>query len=134
MRGRLPVGPAKIRRPLRLALLAAALASAAGHAAARAAEEARPEARVPGVESQVLVTGMSLVVSRADEGDLVLDARRATLHPETNTAELHDATLRALRPDRSLGFDVEFAHGELDLSSNDFLAEGDVHGRTGDGQ
>jgi len=89
---------------------------------------------VPGVESEVHVTGMTLVLSREAEGDLVLEARRATLHPETNVAELHEATVRASdgRPGR--GFDVHCDRGELDLTSNDFLAEGRVHGSTADGQ
>ena len=134
MRTRDPVGPARIPRLAPGALLAALLVGAAGFSAARAAYEAESKGRVRGVESEVLVSGMSLVVSREDDGDLLLDARQATLHPETNTAELRDATLRVLRPDRSLAFDVAFVRGELDLASNDFLAEGEVHGRTGDGQ
>jgi LPS export ABC transporter protein LptC len=63
---------------------------------------------------------------------MVLEARRATLHPATNLAELHEATLRAT--DGSRGFDVHCDRGELDLTSNDFLAEGNVHGSTADGQ
>ncbi len=96
-----------------------------------AAAEVAP--RVPGVESEVQVTGMTFVVSRAGQGDLVLEARRATLHPETNLAELHEAQVRASDGERR-GFDVHCDRGELDLTSNDFLAEGNVHGSTADGQ
>jgi len=111
--------------------LAAAARSAPEPAAAPAPVVATPP-RVPGVDSEVHVTGMTFVVSRADEGDMVLEARTATLHPATNLAELHEAKLRATNGSR--GFDVHCDRGELDLNSNDFLAEGNVHGSTVDGQ
>lgn len=90
--------------------------------------------RVPGVESEVHVTGMTFVVSRPGQRDLVLEARRATLHPESNKAELFDAKVRATEGPRGREFDVYCDRGELDLVSNDFLAEGNVHGSTADGQ
>jgi len=100
-----------------------------------AGEEAKPAAsRVPGVEAEVHVTGMTFVVSRPGQRDLVLEARRATLRPDANMAELFDATVRTLEGSRGRQFDVTCDRGELDLVSNDFLAEGNVHGSTADGQ
>jgi LPS export ABC transporter protein LptC len=102
----------------------------------RAAEPdaAAPAPRVPGVEAEVYVTGMTFVVSRRGQRDLVLEARRATLRPETNKAELFDATVRATEASQRRQFNVTCDRGELDLVSNDFLAEGNVHGSTADGQ
>jgi len=77
---------------------------------------------------------MTFVVSLQGQRDLVLEARRATLHPETNKAELFDAKVRAAEGPRGRQFDVYCDRGELDLFSNDFLAEGNVHGSTAEGQ
>jgi LPS export ABC transporter protein LptC len=127
------------RRPGTLARRACALGLAGCGVAmlaapgAPAADAAAPTRRVPGVESEVHVTGMTFVVSREGEGELVLEARRATLYPESNLAELHDALVRSSDGPRG-GFDVHCDRGELDLTSNDFLAEGDVHGSTAGGQ
>jgi LPS export ABC transporter protein LptC len=121
-------------RALGAAALLAALPGAPTSAAAGAPEAARATTRVPGVESEVHVTGMTFVVSRAGEGDLVLESPRATLHPETNLAVLHQARVRGSHGASGRGFDVRCRRGELDLASNDFLAEGDVHGTTADGQ
>ena len=68
------------------AALAIGWVAAAGAALADTASESGP--RVPGVASEVYVTGMTFVVSRPGQRDLVLEAPRATLHPETNKAEL----------------------------------------------
>jgi LPS export ABC transporter protein LptC len=114
------------------ALAACALAALSG--AEAGAAESSTASRVPGVESEVHVTGMTFVVSRQGEGELVLEAREATLHPESNFAELRDAQVRARDPERGRGFEVRCDRGEVDLTTNDFLAEGDVRGSTGSGQ
>jgi LPS export ABC transporter protein LptC len=114
------------------AALAIGWVAAAGAALADAASEPGPQ--VPGVASEVYVTGMTFVVSRPGQRDLVLEAPRATLHPETNKAELFEAIARAGEGPRGREFDVYCDRGELDLVSNDFLAEGNVHGSTADGQ
>jgi LPS export ABC transporter protein LptC len=124
--------PSSRLRSARLA--AAACASVFAFAAPLRAAGAEPAPRVPGVDSDVHVTGMTFVASRADDGDLVLEARRATLHPERNVAELHEAQLRASEGPGGRAFDVHCDRGELDLTSNDFLAEGNVHGSTAGGQ
>jgi len=77
---------------------------------------------------------MTFAVSRQGQRDLVLEARRATLRPEANLAELFDAKVSATEGPRGRQFDVYCDRGELDLDSNDFLAEGNVHGSTAEGQ
>ena len=99
-----------------------------------AAEDATTARRVPGVESEVHVTGMTLVVSRPGQRDLVLEARRATLRPESDRAEVFEAEVQATADSGDRAFDVTCDRGELDLTSNDFLAEGNVHGSTAAGQ
>jgi LPS export ABC transporter protein LptC len=133
----LRVQPMRFRPPTRRAGLAAvASVWVACAAPSRAAEQESGASapRVPGVEAEVHVTGMTFVVSRRGQRDLVLEARRGTLRPETNKAELFDAKVRSVDgPDRTQ-FDVTCDRGELDLVSNDFLAEGNVHGSTAGGQ
>ena len=122
---------ARSRRGALVALVGAGIA----WGPAGATEPAPPsEPRVPGVASEVQVTDMTFVVSRPGQRDLVLEARRATLHPESNKAELFDAKVRTVEGTRGREFDVYCDRGELDLLSNDFLAEGNVHGSTAEGQ
>ena len=124
------------RRAHRIALALALLGWSASASANPAVAAPSPpvETRVPGVESEVHVTGMTFVVSRPGERDLVLEARRATLRPESDRAELFEAKLRTAGAAKGREFDVTCDRGELDLATNDFLAEGNVHGNTADGQ
>jgi LPS export ABC transporter protein LptC len=115
-------------------VLLLALFAAGASKAAAPVEPVDPPAKVPAVESEIYVTGMTFVVSRPGESDLVLESRRATLYPEANLAVLYEARVRGREGPSAHGFDVRCRRGELDLSSNDFLAEGDVHGSTADGQ
>ena len=130
---RLASRPAHRARWAGLATLAIAWAAFAAPNRAPAEEPPPAPPRVPGVDSEVYVTGMTFAVSRQGRSDLVLEARRATLRPEANKAELFDATVTASEK-RSRQFDVNCDRGELDLVSNDFLAEGNVHGSTAEGQ
>jgi LPS export ABC transporter protein LptC len=121
----------------RAGVLALLLVAGSGVASANGAADPQPAAagpRVPGVESEVYVTGMTFVASRPDRRDFVLEARRATLRPESNVAELFDAKARVTEGTRGRAFDVYCDRGELDLTSNDFLAEGNVHGSSAEGQ
>lgn len=80
------------------------------------------------------VTGMTFVGSRGSVNELVLHAQRAELRPETNLAVLQDVRVSAQDGASKRSFDVRCDRGELDVEKNDFLAEGDVHGTTGEGQ
>jgi LPS export ABC transporter protein LptC len=86
------------------------------------------------LHSELHVTGMTFVSSRGSASELVLVAQRAELQPETNLAKLDDVQVTATDPDRARSFDMRCDRGELDVETNDFLAEGDVQGSTGDGQ
>lgn len=84
--------------------------------------------------SKLHVTGMTFVSSRGSANELVLVAQHAELRPDTNLAVLDDVQVSALDPDQARSFDVRCDRGELDVETNDFLAEGDVRGTTGEGQ
>ena len=84
--------------------------------------------------STLHVTGMTFVSSRGSASELVLVAERAELSPDTNIAKLDVVHMTALDPDQSRAFDVRCDRGELNVDTNDFYAEGDVHGTTGEGQ
>jgi len=114
--------------PQRLRLAATALLSACALASLGA--DAPPNR----FTSSLRVTGMTFVGSRGSVNELVLHAQRAELHPETNLAVLEDVHASALDAEAERSFDVRCDRGELDVETNDFLAEGDVRGTTGDGQ
>lgn len=94
--------------------------------AARAAE--------PATRADVALQGMTFVSSRAGARDVVVEARRATLQPETNVALLEDVhTIFEGRPGAP-GFELHCDRGELRTTTNDFTASGNVRGRTSDGR
>ena len=80
------------------------------------------------------VTGMTFVGSRAGEREVLLRSRVAWLRPETNLAELRDVSAVVSEPERGRSFAMTCDRVELDIETNDFLAEGLVRGETGDGQ
>jgi len=80
------------------------------------------------------VTGMTYVGSRGSSNELVLHAERAEYHPETNLAVLEDVRMSATDVAEKRSFEMHCERGELDVEKNDFLAEGDVRGSTGEGQ
>jgi LPS export ABC transporter protein LptC len=80
------------------------------------------------------VTGMTFVGSRGSLNELVLHAQRAELRPETQLAVLEDVKVSAQGEGSKRSFDVSCERGELDVEKNDFFAEGNVHGTTGQGQ
>jgi LPS export ABC transporter protein LptC len=84
--------------------------------------------------STLKVTGMTFVGSRGSTNELVLRAKRAELRPETNIAVLEDVEVNAMDDSDKRSFDVRCERGELDVKTNDFFAEGNVHGSTRDGQ
>ena len=83
--------------------------------------------------SELHVTGMTFVSSRGSTSELVLVADNAELRPDTSLALLKEVHVSAMDPDQSRSFDMRCDRGELDVETNDFLAEGDVRGTTGEG-
>jgi LPS export ABC transporter protein LptC len=110
-------------RPLATALLGVCALGSLGADA--------PQSRI---SSTLRVTGMTFVGSRGSVNELVLHAQRGELRPETNLAVLEDVQVSGLDADSERSFDVRCQRGELDVEKNNFLAEGDVHGTTGEGQ
>ena len=90
------------------------------------------------LDAELRITGMTFVGSRNDVSEFVLRADRAIFKPETNLAELEEMEVTSTdgvdASDARRSFSVRCDRGELNVETNDFLAEGDVHGTTGDGR
>jgi LPS export ABC transporter protein LptC len=80
------------------------------------------------------ITGMTFVGSRGVESELVVRARTALFHPDSNLADLDD--VRATVSDETKGesFSMSCDTAALNVETNDFTATGNVRGVTGDGQ
>lgn len=87
------------------------------------------------VDSPVLrVTGMTFVGSRGGLRELVLRARSAVFRPDQGLAELEGVSAEVSEGEGGRSFSMTCRRAELDVDSNDFLAEGEVEGETGDGR
>jgi LPS export ABC transporter protein LptC len=113
-------------------LLAGALLCLPGFAFGERAQGGPQDPVLPGAEAHL--DGMTLVVSRAGERELLIEAQRASLHPETHLAVLEG--VRSVFEGRpgTPGFEMTCDRGELTTNTNDFLATGHVQGRTADGR
>ncbi len=115
--------------PQRLVLATAlvALVAALGGWPARAdAEEGEP--------TTLRVRGMTFVGSRGAQSELVLRADRATFVPDTDVAKLEEVRATVADEEKGRSFEMTCDRGELNVETNDFLAEGRVRGVTEDGQ
>jgi LPS export ABC transporter protein LptC len=94
-----------------------------------------PSGGAGATESPALrVTGMTFVGSRGSLRELVLRARNATFRPELGIAELEDVSAEVSEGEGGRSFSMTCRRAELNVETNDFLAEGDVKGATGDGR
>jgi len=82
----------------------------------------------------MVMRGLTFVSSRGGERDLVLRADRARLDPGSNVAHLERVESSVDPQEGSPGFEMTCDEGDLFLSTNDFLAKGNVHGKTADGR
>jgi LPS export ABC transporter protein LptC len=123
--------PSRLVRAAAIAVLAATGAPASGADDVQAATEVFRK-----LEAELRVSDMTFVGGRGDAGQFVLRARRATFHPDTQRATLEDVQIVSTEHQAEIGpgFEVSCERGELDIATNDFLAEGDVRGTTGDGR
>lgn len=80
------------------------------------------------------IGGMTFVGSRDPSGELVLHSERAIFHPDTDLAELEQVEAVWTDPAKGERFTVTCDRAELDVDTNDFVARGNVHGETADGQ
>lgn len=85
-------------------------------------------------EPVLRVTGMTFVGSKEPSAELVLHSERAIFYPDTDMAELE--VVEAVFSDAEQGdrFTLTCDRAELDVETNDFVAEGNVRGSTADGQ
>ena len=86
-------------------------------------------------ESPVLrISGMTFVGSRGALRELVVRSRNATFRPQQDIAELEDVTAEVSEGEGGRSFSMTCQRAELNLETQDFLAEGEVEGTTGDGR
>jgi LPS export ABC transporter protein LptC len=116
-------------------LLLVAVVGLIGAASARGDEGVdSPVAVFSDLDAELRVTGMTFVASGEKVNEFVLRARRAFFMPDTNIAKLENVRIMAADEEAGSSFEVSCTRGELDVETNDFLAEGDVRGTTGDGR
>ncbi|HME72451.1 MAG TPA: LPS export ABC transporter periplasmic protein LptC [Myxococcota bacterium] len=82
----------------------------------------------------MVIRGLTFVASRGAERDLVLRAERARLDPGSNVAHLERVESSVDPQEGAPGFEMTCDEGDLFLATNDFLAKGNVHGKTADGR
>ena len=83
---------------------------------------------------ELFVTGMTFVGSRGSENEVVLRSREAVFRPQAQLAELVEVHAEVTIQDQGQSFTMSCDRAELNLATNDFIARGNVHGETGDGQ
>jgi LPS export ABC transporter protein LptC len=106
---------------------------------AGAAEQKAPTPPAPpaaaSAEAPVLhVTGMTFVGSRDSAREILVRSERAKFHTDTKVAELEGVRAEVSEGGDNKRFSMTCERAELDLQKNDFRAEGNVEGRTDEGQ
>jgi LPS export ABC transporter protein LptC len=109
---------------IQVILLGSALALGPGFASARTVASS----------SLLHVTGMTFVGSRGSVREVVLRSRRAIFRPEERVADLREVNALVTEDSDGRSFSMTCDRAELNIETNDFTAEGDVQGETGDGQ
>lgn len=74
------------------------------------------------------VRGMTFVASEGSSNEILLRAEHALFYPDHDVAELTEVEVEVAPGDDRLGFVMRCDRGQLNLSSQDFLAEGNVVG------
>lgn len=74
------------------------------------------------------VRGMTFVASEGSSNVILLRAEHALFYPDHDVAELTEVEVEVAPGDDRLGFVMRCDRGQLNLSSQDFLAEGNVVG------
>ena len=126
--------PVHRRRPWGVGVATAGWLAVLGVPAAHANEVRDATEVLARLDAALRVTGMTYVGSRGELREFVLRAEQASFQPETRRAALEGVRVVATDEDDSRNFEVTCRRGELDIETNDFLAEGDVRGTTGDGR
>ena len=84
--------------------------------------------------SVLRLTGITFVGSRGAEREVVLRSRRAVFRTADRTASLEGVNALVTEEGEGRSFTMTCERAELNVETNDFSAEGDVQGETGDGQ
>ena len=78
---------------------------------------------------QVLnVLGMTFVSSEGSSNEIILRADRARFYPEREVADLEQVDVEVTPGGGRIGFEMRCDRGQLNLATQDFLAEGHVVG------
>ena len=78
---------------------------------------------------QVLnVRGMTFVASEGSANEILLRAESARFYPEPQVADLERVEVEVASGDGRVGFEMQCDRGQLNLTTQDFLAEGHVVG------
>lgn len=78
---------------------------------------------------QVLhVRGMTFVASEGSSNEILLRAERARFYPDRQVADLERVEVRVAPGNDRVGFEMQCDEGQLNLSTQDFLATGHVIG------
>jgi LPS export ABC transporter protein LptC len=84
---------------------------------------------VDGDAGQILkLRGMTFVASEGSANEIVLRSERAEFYPDHDVADLEAVTVEVAPGDGRVGFEMRCDRGRLNLSSQDFVAEGHVVG------
>lgn len=92
------------------------------------------ERREAPAETVLHLRGMTYVASKGEVNEVVLDADRARILPEQDVAHLEQVRANLSAVDGGGALSLVCERGTFEMSSGDFLAEGNVRGTTGDGR
>ena len=96
---------------------------------------ASPVAPALAADAPILrVTGMTFVGSRGALRELVLRSQTAVFRPDQSIAELEGVSAEVSEGEGGRSFSMTCRRAELNVDTQDFLAEGEVEGETGDGR
>lgn len=76
----------------------------------------------------LLVRGMTFIASEGSTNDILLRAERARFYPDRRVAELEQVEVEVASGEDRIGFEMRCDQGQLNLATQDFLAEGHVVG------
>ncbi len=74
------------------------------------------------------VRGMTFVASEASSNEIVLRAEVAQFYPDRQVAKLEEVEVEVASDADRVGFEMRCDEGQLNLSTRDFIAEGNVVG------
>lgn len=80
------------------------------------------------------IDGMTFVGSRGELNEVVLRSRTAMFRPDDRVAELEGVSADVSSGDGDRSFSMTCQRAEFNLDTQNFMAEGDVEGSTGDGR